>query len=55
MVIFDDSDNEDKFEPIFHDFQDWCDQEARMAASSKNAKEYEAKYRAFVEDLISDR
>lgn len=52
MVIFDESENGN--EPIFTDFQDWCDRELSMAAESKNANEYKQKYSGFVESLISE-
>lgn len=50
MFIFDES-GEDRFETVEVDFEDWCDNETEMAASSSNAAEYEAKFRKYVKDL----
>lgn len=52
MFIFDESKTGNESFSI--DFQDWCDQELNMAAESKNAKEYQQKYKAFVEGLIAE-
>lgn len=51
MVIFDESGGEN--EHISIDFQDWCDNELRMAAASKNADEYATKYEAYLKSIVN--
>lgn len=51
MFILDDS-GEDRFEPVTMDFQDWSNEELKMAASSNSAKKYEEKYREFISELL---
>lgn len=53
MFLIDDS-GEDRFEPVTMDFQDWSNEELRMAASSNSAKEYEEKYREFISELLPE-
>lgn len=52
MFIYDESKTGNESFSI--DFQDWCDQELNMAAESKNAKEYQQKYKVFIEELIAE-
>lgn len=52
MVIMDESDNDN--EPIYIDFQDWCDKELDMAIDSGNADQYKEKYKAYLLRLIED-
>lgn len=52
MFIFDES--EEGYESFSIDYQDWCDRELEMAASSKSAKQYKEKYKKFVENLLDE-
>lgn len=51
MIIFDLTTNGDRSVAV--NYQDWCDKELEMAASSTSRKEYKEKYKAFVDDLIA--
>lgn len=50
MYIYDESDSDN--ESFSVNFSEWCNRELQMAAQSKNAKDYENKYRSFIQGLI---
>ena len=52
MFIHDESGKDN--ESIVIDYRAWCDVEQEMAVSSKSAKQYKEKYKAYIESLIAE-
>lgn len=53
VFIYDES-GEDRFEGISVDFQEWCNKELEMAASSNSEREYKQRYENYIRGLIGE-